>query len=46
MTDKTGKSWIVAAGSLRRRKDCQPGWPSELYRITLKGKAALKLDQK
>lgn len=34
--------WITKEGEKRTR----PGWPSELYKITLKGKAALKLDQK
>jgi len=34
--------WVVKEGE----KITKPGWPSELYRITLKGKAALKLDQK
>lgn len=34
--------WIAKEGE----KLTKPGWPSELYKITLKGKAALKLDQK
>ena len=34
--------WIAKEGEKRTK----PGWPSELYRITVKGKAALKLDQK
>jgi DNA-binding PadR family transcriptional regulator len=34
--------WIAKEGE----KLTKPGWPSELYQITLKGRAALKLDQK
>jgi len=34
--------WITKEGEKRTK----PGWPSELYKISLKGKAALKLDQK
>jgi DNA-binding PadR family transcriptional regulator len=34
--------WIAKEGE----KLTKPGWPSELYKITLKGRAALKLDQK
>ncbi|MCL4429845.1 MAG: hypothetical protein M1167_03735 [Chloroflexi bacterium] len=34
--------WIAKEGEKRTK----PGWPSELYKISLKGKAALKLDQK
>ena len=33
--------WIAKEGEKRTK----PRWPSELYEITLKGKAALKLDQ-
>jgi hypothetical protein len=38
--EKSG--WIAKEGE----KIKKPGWPSELHMITLKGKAALKLDQK
>ena len=34
--------WIAKEGEKRTK----PGWPSELYTISLKGKAVLKLDQK
>ncbi|MCW3998879.1 MAG: hypothetical protein NWE93_01410 [Candidatus Bathyarchaeota archaeon] len=37
-----GGGWIAKEGE----KLTKPGWPSELYRITVKGKAALKLDQR
>ena len=36
------ESWIDQKGS----RPAKPGWPSELYEITLKGKAALELDEK
>jgi DNA-binding PadR family transcriptional regulator len=36
------ESWVDQKGS----RPAKPGWPSELYEITLKGKAALKLDEK
>lgn len=34
--------WIVQRGN----RPTRPGWPSELYEVTLKGIAALKLDRK
>ena len=34
--------WIAKEGEKRTK----PGWRSELYKITVKGKAALRLDQK
>ena len=36
------QGWITKVGN----RPTQPGWPSELYEITLRGKAALKLDEK
>jgi DNA-binding PadR family transcriptional regulator len=36
------KGWIAQKGT----RLAKPGWPSELYTITLKGMAALKLDEK
>jgi DNA-binding PadR family transcriptional regulator len=35
------QGWIAQKG----KRLTQPGWPSELYELTLRGKAALKLDQ-
>ncbi len=34
--------WIAQKGN----RPAKPGWPSELYEITLRGMAALKLDKK
>jgi DNA-binding PadR family transcriptional regulator len=36
------QGWITKAGN----RFTQPGWPSELYEISLRGRAALKLDGK
>lgn len=36
------EDWIVQNG----KRPAKPGWPSELYEITLKGIAALKIDEK
>jgi DNA-binding PadR family transcriptional regulator len=36
------QGWIAQKGN----RLAKPGWPSELYEITLRGKAALKLDEK
>jgi hypothetical protein len=36
------QSWITQKGT----RPTQPGWDSELYELTLRGKAALKLDEK
>ena len=36
------EGWIARNGN----RTTQPGWSSELYEITLRGKAAVKLDQK
>lgn len=36
------QGWTAKVGN----RSSQPGWPSELYEITLKGRAALKLDEK
>jgi DNA-binding PadR family transcriptional regulator len=36
------QGWIAQKGN----RTTKPGWPSELYELTLRGKAALKLDQK
>jgi DNA-binding PadR family transcriptional regulator len=36
------QGWIAKVGN----RPTQPGWPSELYKITLRGRAALKLDEK
>jgi hypothetical protein len=35
------QGWIAQKG----KRPTQPGWPSELYELALKGKAALKLNQ-
>jgi DNA-binding PadR family transcriptional regulator len=32
--------------SQKGNRATQPGWPSELYELTPRGKAALKLDEK
>jgi len=36
------EGWITQKG----KRQAKPGWPSELYELPLRGKAALKLDQK
>jgi DNA-binding PadR family transcriptional regulator len=36
------EGWLVQSG----KKVSKPGWESELYELTLKGKAALKLDSR
>ena len=36
------QGWIGIVGE----RPTKPGWPSELYGLTLKGKAALKLDER
>jgi hypothetical protein len=37
-----GQGWLSQKGS----RLTKPGWPTELYEITLRGKVALKLDEK
>ena len=36
------QGWITQKGT----RPTRPGWPSELYLLTLRGKAALRLDEK
>jgi len=42
MEELEKQGWIEEKGT----RPAQPGWPSTLYTLTLRGKAALKLDEK
>jgi len=42
MDELENQSWIRQKGT----RPAQPGWDSALYELTLRGKAALKLDEK